>query len=140
MSEFFDHGHSRNATMVFRLTVFAPLAILALGAVDITQRCKTSTFEPALDDNARIESVDVVSKGDECGEGEANLAYPVNPTNLPELCAVVVNVTSSSKSSFRFGVFLPTEWNSKMLTVGNGGFAGGINWLDMGPGISILHT
>lgn len=44
-------------------------------------------------------------------------------------------MTSSPSSSFRFGIFLPTQWNGRFLTVGNGGFAGGINWLDMGAGV-----
>ena len=110
------------------------LAIQAASALDVNTRCKSSIFEPLLDANATIETVDIVSTGDEYGEGAVNLGYPINPTNLPELCAVIVKVESSSNSSFRFGLFLPTEWNSRVLTVGNGGFAGGINWLDMGPG------
>ncbi len=61
-------------------------------------------------------------------------AYPKNATNLPPLCAVSINVTSSKTSSFRFGIYLPTQWNGRMYTVGNGGFAGGINWLDMAAG------
>ncbi|KAL2107953.1 hypothetical protein VUR80DRAFT_4448 [Thermomyces stellatus] len=103
-------------------------------AVEVGDACQTSTFESLLDDNEEIESVDVVEQRNEYGEGEENVGYPQNPTELPELCAVTVRVKSSEISSFRFGLFLPTDWNSKLLTVGNGGFAGGINWLDMGPG------
>ncbi|KIX96429.1 uncharacterized protein Z520_07695 [Fonsecaea multimorphosa CBS 102226] len=58
-------------------------------------------------------------------------------TNLPAFCAVRVNVTSSSSSSFTLGLFLPTAqaWNGRFLAVGNSGFAGGINWVDMGAGL-----
>ncbi|SPN99097.1 related to feruloyl esterase B precursor [Cephalotrichum gorgonifer] len=113
------------------------VSLLAVGiqaAVDIQKACQKSTFESVLDDKSTIERVDVVNKGDEYGEGKSNVAYPRHPTDLPELCAVTVKVESSATTSYRFGLFLPTEWNSKRLTVGNGGFAGGINWLDMAPG------
>lgn len=114
--------------------------LLARGvqAVEIKDSCQKSIFESLLDDRTEIESVDVVEEGAEYGEGEDNLPYPSNPTVLPELCAVIVRVKTSEISSFRFGMFLPTEWNKKMLTVGNGGFAGGINFLDMAPGTEAL--
>ncbi|RYP15292.1 hypothetical protein DL765_005816 [Monosporascus sp. GIB2] len=44
---------------------------------------------------------------------------------------------AACSSSFRFGLFLPDAekaWNRRFLAVGNGGFAGGINWLEMGIG------
>ncbi|KAL2176538.1 CTP synthase N-terminus-domain-containing protein [Thermothelomyces heterothallicus CBS 202.75] len=53
------------------------------------------------------------------------------------LCAVAVRVRGSSTSSYRLGLLLPDKWNSRFLVVGNGGFAGGINWLDM---IGIVST
>lgn len=99
-------------------------------------QCVASTFEAVLPANASVEAVAAVKNGGSYGEGAANIAYPTNPTGLPELCAVTVRVASSPSSSYRFGLFLPTSagWNSKFLAVGNGGFAGGINWLDMGSG------
>lgn len=97
--------------------------------------CSVDSFQDILPTNAAILSAVPIANGSSYGEGPANLAYPINPTNLPENCALVVNVTSSPTSSFRFGIFLPTQWNGRFLTIGNGGFAGGINWLDMGAGI-----
>jgi feruloyl esterase len=64
-----------------------------------------------------------------------DIAYPTPVTQLQPLCVVQVNVTSSPTSAFSFGLFLPDEWNERFLAVGNGGFAGGINWLDMGAGV-----
>lgn len=97
--------------------------------------CSVESFQNLLPSHATILSAVPVANGSTYGEGAVDIAYPTNPTNLPENCALIVNVTTSCTSSFRFGIFLPTQWNGRFLTVGNGGFAGGINWLDMGAGI-----
>ena len=114
-----------------------------------TDKCRESAFAAILPLNAEIERVDTVSAGGSYGEGAANKAFPYNPTNLPELCAVTVKVKSSLTSSYRFGLFLPSarngeegedgngnsrSWNGRFLAVGNAGFGGGIHWLEMGAG------
>ncbi|KAJ9139073.1 Carboxylic ester hydrolase [Pleurostoma richardsiae] len=96
--------------------------------------CSVAALNDILPRNARIHSVDAVPQNGSYGEGPSDIAYPSIPTGLPELCAIVVNVTSSPSSSFRFALFLPATWNSRFLEVGNGGFAGGINWMDIGVG------
>ncbi|KAI0451425.1 feruloyl esterase B precursor [Xylaria acuta] len=60
--------------------------------------------------------------------------YPVNAINLPELCAVKLNVKSSDTTSYNMGILLPRQdhWNNRLMTTGNGGFGGGINYPDMG--------
>ncbi|CAN8100822.1 unnamed protein product [Discula destructiva] len=97
--------------------------------------CSVDSFQGVLPSDATILSAVPVANGSSYGEGAADIPYPIIPTNLPENCAVVVNVTTSPSSSFRFGAFFPTQWNGRFLVVGNGGFAGGINWLDMGAGV-----
>lgn len=94
-------------------------------------RCCRASFTRVLPPGATLEKVAAVRDGGDYGEGAANVAYPTDPTDLPALCALTVRVRSSPTSSYRFGMFLPDEWNSRFLVVGNGGFAGGINWLDM---------
>lgn len=123
------------------LVGLASLALVCAAKVQCVPRalpkCVASTFAGVLPSGARIETVARVSEGGTYNEGTANLGYPsppYTPTQLPELCVVVVNVTSSPTSNYRFGLYLPTTWNSKFLAVGNGGFAGGINWYDMAPG------
>ncbi|KAL2163562.1 hypothetical protein VTH06DRAFT_5620 [Thermothelomyces fergusii] len=108
-------------------------------------RCSREFLGTVLPPDATLENVAAVREGGSYGEGEANVAYPVDPTDLPALCAVTVRVSSSSTSSFRFGLFLPDRWNSRFLVVGNGGFAGGINWIEIraaGPrlGMASLST
>ncbi|KAL2192716.1 tannase and feruloyl esterase-domain-containing protein [Corynascus similis CBS 632.67] len=96
--------------------------------------CGRESFSGILPVGATLEEVSVVHEGGSYGEGAANIPYPRNPTNLPALCAVTIQVWSSPTTSYRFGLFLPDEWNSRLLVVGNGGFAGGINWMDMAAG------
>jgi hypothetical protein len=105
----------------FLLVIARVALIIGLArAVDIP-RCNKGTFESVFTKDETIESIKAVAKGEEYGEGRANPSYPNNPKNLPELCAVTVNVVSSSNSSFRVGLFLPTDWNNRFLAVGNGG-------------------
>lgn len=92
-------------------------------------RCNAAFFEHVLPENAALEKVEAVPAGGTFGEGASDIPYPDQPTNLPALCAVIVNVTSSPSSYYRFGLLLPVAWNERFLAVGNGGFAGGINWL-----------
>ncbi|TVY83030.1 putative feruloyl esterase B-1 [Lachnellula suecica] len=84
-----------------------------------------------------IEQAVSVANNGTFGEGSADKGFPSNATGLPKLCAVIVSVTNTSatpQSKYRFGIFLPDTWNSKILTVGSYSFAGGINWPLMGEG------
>jgi feruloyl esterase len=110
-------------------------ALAASSRRNQTRSCSAEAIQALLPSNAVVEAVEKVTAGAEYGEGAGDVAYPTNPTDLPALCAVTVNVTSSSTSAYRFGLFLPDEWNSRFLAVGNGGFSGGINWLDIGAGV-----
>ncbi|ATZ51286.1 hypothetical protein BCIN_06g07000 [Botrytis cinerea B05.10] len=73
---------------------------------------------------------------------EGDLGWPMNPINLPKLCAIGATVPDESNSNytFGFGLFLPDTWNGRTLTVGNGGLAGGVNWQDMGTGVKYGHA
>ncbi|KAI0446734.1 putative ferulic acid Esterase/Feruloyl esterase [Xylaria telfairii] len=100
-----------------------------------TTSCDVQALAQILPVYARIERIEALEAGSTYGDGPADLAYPTQPTNLPALCAVTVVVASSATSSYRLGLFLPAEWNGRFLAVGNGGFGGGINWIDMGAGV-----
>lgn len=126
--------------MAPNLYLFFMLALIAFSgspaAASNSKLCSIAVLSKALPENATILSTDFILPGQSHGEGAANPAFPTNPTDLPATCAVLVNVTTSETSSYRFGLFLPiTTWNERYLTVGNGGFSGGINWLDMGAGV-----
>ena len=96
--------------------------------------CAPSAFQTHLPSHAQITSALRIPEGGTFNVTN-NLAYPASPTNLRGLCAIEVNVTSSPSSSYTFGLFLPDEWNERFLAVGNSGYSGGINWIDMGNGV-----
>jgi len=98
---------------------------------DTGDNCNNEFFKSVLPSNASILGTYHVPVNGSFGQA-ADIAYPINATNLPALCAAIVNVTSSATSSFTFGLFLPDSWNQRFIAVGNGGFSGGINWLSMG--------
>ena len=102
---------------------FAPLATAF--------SCTPSAFQAILPSNATVKFARSLEDDSTFHIPAGDIAYPVSPTHLRALCAVQINVTSSPSSAFSFGLFLPDEWNDRFLAVGNGGFAGGINWLDM---------
>ncbi|KAJ6437383.1 feruloyl esterase B [Purpureocillium lavendulum] len=128
-----------SAYMNLILLVIAGIALGVAGATpqgrDVrSQRCNVQFLKCKLPKGVSLERVVSLPAGSTYGEGAANLAYPTNPTNLPGACAVTLKVVSSPTSSYRFAIFLPDNWNERFLAVGNGGFGGGINWMDMAAG------
>jgi len=103
-------------------------------------RCTAGTFKNAIPPNAQITNITFVPKGGAAGEGKPDILYSTVPTNLPELCALTVKVTSSQTSSYRFGLFLPSsphQWKQRFFAVGNGGFGGG-KWCSLS--LSLSHS
>lgn len=43
-------------------------------------------------------------------------------------------VLGANNGTYGFGLFLPENWNGRFLATVNAGFAGGINWADVGVG------
>lgn len=115
-----------------RLNIFHLLPLVALAAAF---NCTPAAFEAILPSNASVAFARCLAGNSTFEVPTGDIAYPTSPTQLRALCAVQINVTSSPTSAFSFGLFLPTDWNSRFLAVGNGGFAGGINWLDMAAGV-----
>ncbi|KAK2761822.1 tannase and feruloyl esterase [Colletotrichum kahawae] len=100
--------------------------------------CSVDTFQSFLDANKILATVQtatsVASNGTFTVPADEE-AYTTSPTGLRALCAIQVNETSEAGTHYTFGLFLPEDWNGRYLTVGNGGYAGGINWIDMGAGV-----
>ncbi|KAF2270161.1 feruloyl esterase B precursor [Lojkania enalia] len=96
--------------------------------------CSFSAIQSLLPANATVNFVYPLPENSTFEVPKGDTGYPGNPVGLPALCAVSVQVQSIGKSTFGFGLFLPDRWNGRFLAVGNGGYAGGINWADMAPG------
>lgn len=107
-------------------------ASLVTGAAALLD-CSVDAFNALLPSNTTTEFAVSVPENGTFGE-DGDVAYPKVAAGLPALCAVAFNVNSSPTSSFRFGMFLPEQWNNRLFTSGNGGFWGGINWIDMAQG------
>ncbi|KAK5659187.1 hypothetical protein OQA88_1277 [Cercophora sp. LCS_1] len=120
------------------ITILTTSILLALRPSHHSPPCTIPALAPLLPPShqATIEAATPVPAGSSHGEGPANTPYPWIPTSLPPLCALTIRVSSSPTSSYRLGLYLPhpSLWKRRLLTVGNGGFAGGINWIDMAPG------
>lgn len=64
-------------------------------------------------------------------------SYNIFQTALPYACRVACEIQTSRNSTARFEVWLPAKasWNSRFLAVGNVGWAGGINYLEIVMGL-----
>lgn len=109
------------------LPFLSALTVSTVQAID----CDPSAIQSLLPSTATVSSAVRIPQDGTFRVPRENIAYPTSPTSLRANCAVQVKVTSSESSAYSFGMFLPDDWNERSLSVGNGGFAGGINWLDM---------
>jgi len=103
----------------------------ALFAITRALECSFDTIQPALPYNTSLNFAYPVQANGTFQVPRGDTGYPTSPVGLPALCAISVQVQSIGDTTFGFGLFLPDDWNGRFLAIGNGGFAGGINWLDM---------
>jgi feruloyl esterase len=79
--------------------------------------------------NATVTATDVVAAGHFVPPAGAGAAAPKAITDLPAFCRVELTLTPSSDSDIRSEVWLPVSgWNGKLEQVGNGAFAGSIQY------------
>jgi feruloyl esterase len=104
--------------------------LVVVHSAHATIPCSAASFQSIINEhgapaNASVNWATQFAAGD--STFDPSFEFPTNATNLPELCGVSINVPSSESSAYNFAVFLPTDWNQRMMTTGNGGFGGGIN-------------
>ncbi|KAI2905816.1 hypothetical protein CBS63078_5270 [Aspergillus niger] len=94
--------------------------------------CDWVAVNAILPQNVSLSFVTAIPENGTFTVPREDTGWPTDPINLPSLCAIGAMVLGeTANSSFGFGLFLPTKWNGRTLTVGNGGLAGGVNWVDM---------
>ncbi|KAF2118009.1 putative ferulic acid Esterase/Feruloyl esterase [Lophiotrema nucula] len=104
----------------------------AVLSASVPLNCSISAIQSVLPVGADVDFVQTVAVNSTFEVPPENIAFPISPVGLPSLCAVSAWVQAPGNTSFGFGLFLPGDWNGRFLAVGNAGFAGGINWLEMG--------
>lgn len=75
--------------------------------------------------------------------GPGNLKTPLGETidDLPPFCRVAGTLKPTPDSRIRFEVWLPSRgWNGRLLGVGNGGFAGSINYGQMAASLRLGYA
>lgn len=103
----------------FRYLSHLALTSALLGLAESKLSCTPESFSKYLSsagqENATVLQAFHIAKGDTFEVPASDIAYPQSPTELPELCVVQINVTSSATSAYTFGLFMPTEWNDRFL-------------------------
>ena len=98
----------------------------------IAASCESLTSLP-LSSAAVVLAEPVAAGGFTPGGGSGIAGEPMR--DLPAFCRVAAKLRPSSDSEINVEVWLPAAWNGKYLAVGNGGWAGSINYTAMAEGL-----
>jgi hypothetical protein len=87
--------------------------------------------------NSKIRFTSTIAGGVNFTGDSTETSYNGVQTAIPAACRVACEIQTSANSAARFEVWLPVKdaWNSRFLAVGNGGWAGGINYPDIVTGL-----
>lgn len=90
----------------------------------ISERCSSFTFGS---DNTDLISSTYFEAG--ARVSVSNLFETIDTNDLPAFCRIEVKITTNTtaNSTAATEIWLPEKWNGRLLTIGNGGFAGGGN-------------
>lgn len=113
--------NSLRATVIIMKLSFLPLVFLgSMGTVSIAKSiaCTREAVSDILPKGVSLSFVQHIPKNGTFTVPEGDTGWPIDPINLPELCAIGAMVAgTSTNATFGFGVFLPVEWNGRTLSV-----------------------
>ena len=93
-------------------------------------RCAITAFAGAAIDRTVVRSAGLVA-------ADALPAQRQTPApKLPAYCRIEATVTTSADSRVNFEVWIPLDWNGKIVVTGNGGYSNALNVRDMGHALS----
>ena len=109
------------------LSVLVSLLGLALGAASTSQGSQNICAGFALADVSNVKLTGTTHYAANTLVNISNAYSSINVDNLPAFCRVELTITTNvTAGSFALTeVWLPDDWNGRVLTVGNGGLAGG---------------
>jgi feruloyl esterase len=79
--------------------------------------------------------VQIVSARTEEGGTFTPPANPNTLAHLPKFCRVVIRIRPTADSDIGAEVWLPADWNSKLLALGSGGWGGSIDYGGLAAGL-----
>jgi feruloyl esterase len=95
-----------------------------------TERCSVAALEGLSLDRTVVRSAAAV------GAGTLRAQGPGAAVSVPAHCRVEATVTTSADSLVNFEVWVPEDWNGKVVVTGNGGYSNAINTRDMAHALS----
>jgi hypothetical protein len=112
--------------------------LLPSSGVALAQNTCTPLMQSKLA-GATITFADIVAAGGFAGpptpNGGRDLTAPYK--KVPAFCRVVVEAKPTADSDIKIEVWMPASgWNGKLQGIGNGGFAGVIDYPELGAGVS----
>jgi hypothetical protein len=123
--------HWRIEDLIHMMRVLLP-ALLALLSVSSVSAQDCAAMKDARIDGGEISAAEVVDQG--------SFRHPITGTvydRLPAFCRVRGELHPAADSDIRFEVWLPEKtWNGRYLGVGNGGFAGNIDYRALANDVS----
>jgi feruloyl esterase len=111
-------------------TALALWVTLAAQSVTATSLDCAGLRDVALEDTT-VTAVELVPNG----PYQARQGPRETIIDLPEHCRVAALLTPSEDSHIEMELWLPLDWNSKFLAVGNGGWAGSISYQALAAGL-----
>ncbi|PYI05207.1 feruloyl esterase B precursor [Aspergillus sclerotiicarbonarius CBS 121057] len=113
------------------------LVLLAsAGASNALLNCSTEAFKQVIPANATVVLAQRVAENGTFTPPSADTGFPNPAYMLPALCAVQIEMPTEANTTFNFGLFLPDDWEGRMVVSGNSAFSGGVNYAEMGAGVT----
>ncbi|GFN19996.1 feruloyl esterase B precursor [Aspergillus tubingensis] len=121
---------------VFLKPAAAKALLAGAGLTNATLNCSIEAFQKIVPANASVVLAKRVAENGTFTPPAADTDFPNPAYQLPALCAVQIEMPTDANTTFNFGLFLPDTWKGRMVVSGNSAFSGGVNYAEMGAGVT----